>query len=73
MTKDKGYKLAGLWAFFIAFIHAGRKYFEYKNGGDERLAECKVLGLHFIATFGVFLLIGIAIVFVYFNIIKKKV
>jgi membrane protease YdiL (CAAX protease family) len=72
MTKDKAYKLAGLWAFFISFVHAGRKYFEYKNGGDPRMAEWKVLGLHFVATFGVFLLIGIVFVFLYFKFIKKK-
>jgi hypothetical protein len=71
MNKDRAYVLTGLWALFISLVNTGRKYFQYKNGGDERMTEWKVLGLHFVANFGVFLLIGIAFVFVYFKVSKK--
>lgn len=71
MTKDKAYGLTGLWALFMSFIHTGRKYFAYKENGQEEMTEWKVLGLHFIATFGVLLLIGVVLVFVYFKFIKK--
>ncbi len=72
MTKDKAYALTGLWALFISLIHTGRKYFAYKAAGQEEMTEWKVLGLHFVATFGVLLLIGILFVFVYFKFIKKQ-
>ena len=72
MKKDKAYALTGLWAFFMAFVHAGRKYFQYKANGQTEMMDWKVLGLHFLPTFGILLLIGILIVFVYFNFIKKE-
>ncbi len=71
MTKDKAYKLTGLWALFMALVHTGRKYLSYQQSGHEEMTEWKVLGLHFVATFGLLLLIGIVLVFVYFNFIKK--
>jgi len=71
MTKDKAYKLTGLWALFMALVHTVRKYLGYKQSGQEEMTEWKVLGLHFVATFGLLLLIGIVLVFVYFNFIKK--
>lgn len=71
MTKDKAYALTGLWALFMSLIHSGRKYFAYKENGQEEMTEWKVLGLHFTATFGVLLLIGIVLVFIYFKFLKK--
>ena len=71
MTRNRAYALTGLWALFMSFIHAGRKYFAYKESGQEEMTEWKVLALHFVATFGILLLIGIVLVFVYFQFIKK--
>jgi|GEM_PF-3506534 len=72
MTKDKAYALTGLWALFMSLVHSARKYFAYKESGLDEMTEWKVLGLHFVATFGILLFIGILLVFVYFKFFNKK-
>jgi hypothetical protein len=71
MTKDKAYALTGLWAIFVSLVHTGRKYFAYKENGQEEMMEWKVLVLHFLPTFGILLLVGILFVFLYFKFFKK--
>lgn len=71
MNKDKAYIFTAVWAFFVGVVHTGRKYFAYMENGQEEMTEWKVLALHFIPTFGIFLLIGLVLVFIYFKFIKK--